>query len=77
MVDMVLLITSSPKLDLPLVRKSIDATFKRRKTHAMPDALQTPPAEWKQPYANLARQCGLSEDLDEAFRLVTDYLRSV
>ncbi len=77
MVDMVLLITSSPKLDLPLVKKSIDATFKRRKTHAMPDVLQAPPAEWKQPYANLARQCGLSEDLDEAFRLVTDYLRSV
>lgn len=52
MVDMVLLITSSP------------------------DALQAPPAEWKQPYTNLARQCGLSEDLDEAFRVVTEYLRS-
>ncbi len=76
MVDMALLITSSPKLDRTLVKKSIDATFKRRKTHAMPDTLQAPPAEWKQPYANLARQCGLSEDLDEAFRVVTEYLRS-
>ena len=76
MVDMVLLITSTPKLDMPLVKKSIDATFKRRKTHEMPGSLQPPPAEWKQPYANLARQCGLSEDLDAAFRVVTEFLRS-
>lgn len=77
MVDMVLLITSSPKLDLPLVKKSIDATFKRRKTHEMPDSLQPPPADWKLSYAKLARQCGLSEDLDEAFRVVAEYLRSI
>lgn len=77
MVDMVLLITSSPKLDLPLVKKAIDATFKRRKTHALPDSLQPPPADWKPSYAKLARQCGLSEDLDEAFRVVAEYLRSI
>ncbi len=76
MVDMVLLITSSPKLNLPLVKKSLDATFKRRRTHARPDDLQAPPAAWKQPYANLARQCGLPEDLEEAFRIVTDHLRN-
>jgi hypothetical protein len=77
MVDMVLLIASMPKLDLPLVKKSIDATFKRRKTHEMPASLQPPPAEWKTPYAKLALQCGLSEDLNEAFRVVTQFLRSV
>jgi hypothetical protein len=76
MVDLVLLITSTPKLDMPLVKKSIDATFKRRKTHEMPGSLQPPPAEWKQPYAKLALQCGLAEDLDEAFRVVTEFLRS-
>ncbi len=77
MVDMVLLITSSPKLELPLVKKAIDATFKRRKTHAMPESLQLPPADWKPSYAKLARQCGLSEDLDEAFRVVAAFLRSI
>ncbi len=66
------------RVDAPKkVKKAIDATFKRRKTHAMPDSLQPPPAEWKPSYAKLARQCGLSEDLDEAFRVVADYLRSV
>ena len=76
MVDMVLLIASSPKMDLPLVKEAIDATFKRRKTHSIPDSLQPPPADWKQPYAALAHQCGLSEDLDGAFRLLNDYLKS-
>lgn len=77
MVDMVLLVTTDPKLDPSLVKNALDATFKRRKTHAVPDGLPPPPAEWKQPYAKLARECGLSEDLDEAFRIAGGYLRSV
>lgn len=76
MVDMVLLIRSSPKLDLSLVKKALDATFKRRKTHALPAILNPPPADWKQRYAELALQCGLSDDLDEAFGLLNDYLKS-
>lgn len=75
LVDMALLITSSPKMDQPLVKKSIEATFKRRKTHSLPESLKAPPAEWKQSYAALSRQCGLSEDVDDAFRLLDAYLR--
>lgn len=76
MVDMVLLVASSPKMDLALVRKAIDATFNRRKTHPVPESLKAPPAEWKSSYAALARQCGLSEDLDEAFKLLDSCLRA-
>jgi len=76
MVDMVLLIQSAKKMDIALVKKAIDATFKRRKTHPVPESFQVPPADWKGPYAALARQCGLSEDLDEAFRILDAYLKS-
>ena len=76
MIDMVLLITSSQKMYPALVKKAIAATFKRRKTHSLPESLKAPPAEWKQSYAALARECGLSEDLDEAFRLLDTYLKS-
>ena len=76
MVDMVLLITSSPKMDPVFAKRAIDATFERRKTHTMPDGIQ-PPAEWKQPYAALARQCGLPDDLDEACRLLGNFLKSL
>lgn len=77
LVDMVLLITSVKKLNPLLVRKAIDATFKRRKTHELPAALKPPPADWKEPYAGLARQCGISEDLDHAFELADSFLRSI
>jgi len=77
MVDMALLIGSSTKLDPQLVKEALGATFKRRKTHVMPEVLKPPPAEWRQPYAKLARQCGLSEDLDEFFRLLVPYLKAL
>lgn len=77
MVDMVLLITSSTKMDPPLAKKSLDATFKRRKTHALPASLTPPPVSWKDPYAKLARQCGITEDIDRAFGVLTSFLESL
>ena len=77
MVDLVLLITSSPRMDPARVRKSIEATFKRRKTHAVPSGLQPPSGDWARPYSALARQCGLPEDLDGAFRRIDAYLKTV
>ncbi len=76
LVDMLLLINSEKRMSPLLVKKAIDATFNRRKTHAMPASLQPPPADWKKSYAELARQCGLSEGLDEAFRVLDGYLKS-
>ncbi len=76
LVDMALLITARPKMDVSLVRKALDATFKRRSTHALPESLTPPPAEWRPLYAQLARPCGLSEDMDKAFRLLDAYFKS-
>lgn len=77
LVDMVLLIDSGPKMDPSLVKKAIDATFMRRKTHPVPESLKAPPEEWRTPYAGLARQCGLSEDITGALRLVDAYFKSI
>ncbi len=76
MIDLVLLIASSPKLDPALVKKSIAVTFQRRKTHPAPESLHPPAADWKAPYAALARQCALPEDLNEAFGVINGYLKS-
>ena len=73
---MVLLINSKKKMDLPLVKKALDATFKRRRTHALPTILQPPSKDWEKSYADLARQCGLSENLADAFGLLDGYFKS-
>lgn len=74
MVDMVLLITAKPPMDRALVKKALEATFKRRGTHPIPKPVPPPSADWKAPYAALARECVISEDLDEAFKLLSEYL---
>lgn len=77
MVDMVLLITSSPQMAPARVRRSIEATFERRKTHPVPAGLQSPPGDWIQPYSALARQCGLPENMAAAFRQIDAFLKSI
>jgi len=66
---MVLLIQSA-SLARYKVAEAIRVTFERRKTHALPNALPGPPAEWQKPYEALARECGLSGKVDAAFEIL-------
>ncbi len=72
LIDMLLLIGSG-KMDRTKVRQALSATFKRRKTHPLPEFLDKPPVAWKGPFGALAGTCGLSEDLDEAFKVLNAY----
>jgi nucleotidyltransferase AbiEii toxin of type IV toxin-antitoxin system len=58
LVDLMLLL----KLGLPdasTTTQALEATFARRQTHAIPQALPVPPASWHEPFAALAQECGL------------------
>jgi len=70
LVDMLLLIGSG-KMTRNKVRLALSATFKRRKTHTLPESLDRPPVAWKGPFGALAGACGLSKDLDEAFKILS------
>lgn len=59
LVDLVLLIERET-LDVARVLVSVDATFVRRRTHAIPRELPLPPAEWEKPFAALAQECQLT-----------------
>lgn len=72
LIDMLLLIGSG-KMDRAKVRLTLDATFKRRKTHPLPAALARPPAAWKAPFGALADTCGLPADLAAAFEVLNSY----
>lgn len=73
LVDLVLLIQSK-SMDSKKVTDAIKATFSRRKTHEVPDALQAPPESWENPFAQMAKECGIRESLAESFQLVAAYL---
>ena len=76
LVDMVLLIQSGT-LAKAKVAEAIPVTFERRKTHALPDALPAPPADWQKPYEALARECGLSGQVEDAFAVLRMFMETI
>jgi hypothetical protein len=69
---MVLLIRSGT-LEPDLVVRALQATFVRRATHSVPDALTPPPEEWAAPFARLAAECSLQLSVSEAFGIVMEF----
>ena len=76
LVDMVLLVGSN-QLDPEKTREAILATYSRRSTHPVPALLQNPPTVWEKPFVALAAECGLQIGIDEAFRVVDIFFRSL
>jgi hypothetical protein len=76
LVDMALLLHQG-KLNRARLVDSIAATFKRRKTHAVPSTLSDPPEAWSKPFVELAGECGLAEDLKHHFEGIRSYLNTL
>ena len=56
------------------VAEAIRVTFDRRGTHALPKTLPHPPTDWQKPYEALAKECGLSEEIEGAFAVLEEFL---
>ncbi len=76
LVDMVLLVQSGT-LSNDKVAEAIRVTFDRRKTHALPNTLPVPPAEWQKPYQALARECGLSGEVKDALHILRTFAEPI
>src|SRR5580658_513183 len=76
LVDMVLLIRFGT-LTHDKVAEAIRVTFERRRTHALPNSLPVPPIEWQKPYEALARECGLSGPVEDAFAVLQMFGESI
>jgi hypothetical protein len=76
LVDMVLLIQSST-LTRNKVIEAIRVTFELRKTHRIPGTLPAPPADWQKPYEALARECGLSAQVEDAFEILRTFAEPI
>jgi hypothetical protein len=76
LVDMVLLVASN-QLIPEKTREAIVSTFNRRATHNIPLFLQGPPSAWERPFVALAADCELQIGIDEAFKTVDLFYRSL
>lgn len=75
LVDMVLLIRMG--LDAGKTAAALSATFKRRNTHPVPKKLGPPPATWAARFAAIAKECGLSPQIDAAYEETERYYASL
>ena len=73
LVDMLLMIRRFD-LDVDRLADAIDATFSRRDSHPVPEALAPPPENWAQPFVALAAETGLDVTSNEAIEEVRRFL---
>ncbi len=76
LVDLVLL-TGLGRLDRDRLAASIRDTFMRRKSHAVPLTLPEPSPAWVRPFAAMAKECGLAEDIKPHFEAVRAFLQEI
>lgn len=77
LVDMILLIELGLQ-PTPLLRQSIENTFKRYARHPMPSFLPKPPEAWQATFATLTDEVQLHVNtLSEAYKQLTGFLQSL
>ncbi len=76
LVDLCLLIAKGG-LDHQRLAASIRDTFKRRRTHSVPAVLPVPPPAWSEPFAAMAKECSLPEDITPHFTAVQNFLHPI
>lgn len=76
LIDMVLLLNMK-NLKLEECRYAIQRVFKARDTHALPEKLSEPPIEWQTQFVAMATECGLSSDMEEAFKTVVHFYQNI
>jgi hypothetical protein len=76
LIDMLLLMKRT-SLSEPDLLEAIRTTFARRGTHPIPAELPRPPADWSSPFSRLATECGLEENVEEAYAAVTAFLTPI
>lgn len=76
LVDMALLMGDGTS-DRQRILDALQLTFERRATHPFPKTLDAPPLEWRRPFQELARQCGLPPELNVVFERVRKFFEEL
>jgi hypothetical protein len=59
------------------VMDALQQTFERRGTHPIPSGISEPAAGWSRPYAAMARECGLDDDIMAGFQLLKEFFKAL
>lgn len=62
------LIASLSSLEMGALRAALDSTFGNRQVQTLPATFPRPGEHWRSPYAQLAREVDLPNDLDDGYR---------
>ncbi len=73
LIDMMLLIKEG-RLGRGQTLEALHKTFQRRKTHSFNENVLPPPASWTTPFAAQATECGLTEDLSQAYDVLARFI---
>jgi hypothetical protein len=76
LVDIMLLIKQGG-LKQKKIKEALNVVFVRRKTHSLPKYINPPPANWRSVYEKMVSDCNVDVDIDEAFKLLEDFLKTL
>jgi hypothetical protein len=76
LVDLILLVDSGG-MDRTRLEANIQATFRRRGTHGVPQSLPPPPPGWEAQFGEMAAECGMSPDLADQHRRLAGFLGGI
>lgn len=71
------LISDLAELDSERLYKALELTFQTRAGQPLPDALSSPPRSWERPYTEMAREAGITPDLDAGYNAAAELLNPI
>jgi predicted nucleotidyltransferase component of viral defense system len=76
LIDLILLLNQKGRTPESF-QKSLRRVFRARNTHTLPEVLPEPPMSWRGPFAAMAVECGLFQNLKDGFTQVSDFYNAL
>ncbi|EKD27391.1 MAG: hypothetical protein ACD_79C00738G0003 [uncultured bacterium] len=74
LVDLYLLMQKGD-MNILLLKQAIKLTFERRKTHAVPQTISSPPEDWAKPFKAMALECRLNIEMMEGYNVLNTFYK--
>ncbi len=76
LIDLILLLKSNNREPDGFL-STLKRVFRARNTHLLPEVLPNPPGSWKEPFAEMADKCGISQNMHDGFAKVSKFYNAL